>query len=341
MNNVFRASLAVAPFFALFAAPADAQENLPDGLYARLDTTKGVIVAELFYKQTPMTVANFVGLAEGTIDNKVKSPGQPYYDGIVFHRVIADFMIQGGDPTGTGTSGPGYQFMDEFVPSLRHDSPGILSMANAGPGTNGSQFFITHVATPWLDGKHTVFGHVVAGLDVVNKIRQGDMIKSVTIKRVGAEAEAFKTDDAAFGELLSTLESRREERAKAAVLEQARLVEKNWPKAITTKSGLKYVVTKEGEGEATPKPGDRVAVHYSGRLLDDQEFDSSYKRGEPIEFAVGQGQVIKGWDEALLSMKKGEKRTLIIPSELGYGPDGRGPIPPNAVMILYVELVDF
>jgi len=317
-----------------------AETQLPDGLYAIFNTDKGEIVCKLEYKKTPLTVANFVGLAEGT--KELGGGGKHrFYDGLKFHRVIAEFMIQGGCPLGTGTGGPGYTFPDEIDPSLRHSGPGILSMANAGPGTNGSQFFITHVATPWLDGKHTVFGHVVAGQDVVDKIRQGDVIKSVTIKRVGAEAQAFKGDEAAFQQLLASLDSRKQERAKAAAIERAKLIEKNWPKALTTPSGLKYVVTKEGEGQTTPKAGKRVTVHYSGRLLDGQEFDSSYKRGEPIEFAVGQGVVIKGWDEALLSMKKGEKRTLIIPPELGYGPEGRGPIPANAVLIFDVELVDF
>ncbi|MDR0476934.1 MAG: FKBP-type peptidyl-prolyl cis-trans isomerase [Desulfobulbaceae bacterium] len=179
----------------------------------------------------------------------------------------------------------------------------------------------------------------------------------MTIKRVGPEAEAFKADDDAFNQYLSTLDSRRPERIKEAALEKARqaaleearqaaierakLIEKNWPQAVTTKSGLKYVITKAGGGQATPKPGDRVTVHYSGRLLDGEEFDSSYKRGEPIEFAVGQGLVIEGWEEALLSMKKGEKRVLIIPPELGYGAKGRGPIPPDAVMVFDVELVNF
>ena len=317
-----------------------AETKLPDGLYAIFNTDKGEIVCKLEYKKTPLTVANFVGLAEGT--KELGGGGKhPFYDGLKFHRVIPDFMIQGGCPLGTGTGGPGYTFPDEIDPSLRHSGPGVLSMANGGPNTNGSQFFITHVATPWLDGKHTIFGHVVSGQDVVNKIVQGDVIKTVTIKRVGAEAAAFKSDDAAFNSLLASLETRRQERLKEAALEQTKLIEKKWPQAVTTKSGLKYVVTKEGEGQATPKSGDRVSVHYSGRLLDGQEFDSSYKRGEPIEFAVGQGLVIKGWDEALLMMKKGEKRTLIIPPQLGYGSEGIGPIPPNAVLIFDVEMVDF
>ncbi|MBN2429335.1 MAG: peptidylprolyl isomerase [Deltaproteobacteria bacterium] len=166
-----------------------------------METSKGVILLRLEFEKTPMTVTNFVGLAEGTIDcNKEK--GVPFYDGIVFHRVIKDFMIQGGDPTGTGSGGPGYKFADEFDPSLKHSKPGILSMANAGPGTNGSQFFITHVATPWLDGKHTVFGHVVKGQDVVDAIRQGDKIETLTIIRVGGKAQAFKADQKTFEALL-------------------------------------------------------------------------------------------------------------------------------------------
>ena len=180
----------------LSAAPADAA--LGDGLFARISTVKGDIVVRLEYQLTPLTVCNFVALAEGKMKN---TEGKPYYDGLVFHRVIADFMIQGGDPTGTGRGGPGYQFKDEIVPVLKHSVPGVLSMANAGPGTNGSQFFITHVATPWLDGKHTVFGRVVEGQKVVNSIRQGDKINTVTIIRNGQAANAFKADQAAFDAL--------------------------------------------------------------------------------------------------------------------------------------------
>lgn len=166
-------------------------ENMEQGLFAKINTTKGSILIRLEMKKTPLTVANFVGLAEGKIENTAKPLGEPYYDGIVFHRVINDFMVQGGDPTGSGMGGPGYKFQDEFHPDLRHTGPGILSMANAGPGTNGSQFFITHVATPWLDGKHSVFGHVVEGQDVVDAIVQGDKIETVEIIREGDDAEAF------------------------------------------------------------------------------------------------------------------------------------------------------
>ena len=165
--------------------------DLGEGLFAEFNTSKGTIVCELEYQKAPMTVANFVALAKGEQKNSAKAAGQPYYDGIVFHRVIADFMVQCGDPTGTGSGGPGYVFPDEIDRSLKHDRPGILSMANAGPGTNGSQFFITHVPTNWLDGKHTVYGHVVNGQDVVNAIQQGDSIKSLKIIANGDTAKAF------------------------------------------------------------------------------------------------------------------------------------------------------
>ena len=346
MNNVIRASLAVAPLFALFAAPADAQDNLPPGLYARFDTSRGVIIAKLFYDETPMTVANFVGLAEGTIENKSKSIGQPYYDGIVFHRVIADFMIQGGDPTGTGTSGPGYQFNDEIRPNLRHDSPGILSMANAGPGTNGSQFFITHVPTPHLDGKHTVFGKVVAGQDVVDAISQGDAMRKVTIIRVGADAEQFRPDQAMFKRLQEENSSGGGKAAskKPANAANDQKSDAEWGKQIrryekeakTSMSGLKYVVLEKGEG-AKPRPGQTIEAEYTGRFMDGRMFDTSVGRG-PFSFKVGKGQVIQGWDEALGDMKVGEKRALIVPSKLGYGKQGAGgSIPPDTTLFFMVE----
>jgi len=177
----------------------DAAMPKDDGLYAALQTNKGLIRLRLEFEKTPMTAANFVGLAEGTVENAVR-PGEPYYDGLAFHRVIDNFMIQGGCPDGTGAGGPGYTFPDEFDESLVHDAPGVLSMANAGPGTNGSQFFITHVETPWLDGKHSVFGRVVGTRDqrVVNEIEQGDMIEEVKILRIGPAAEAFKADQESF-----------------------------------------------------------------------------------------------------------------------------------------------
>ena len=307
-------------FILLSGESGMAKTKLKDGLYAKFDTDKGEILCKLEFEKTPLTVANFVGLAEGTKDlgGGAKAKGDKFYDGLKFHRVIPGFMIQGGCPLGTGTGGPGYTFPDEIDPSLTHSGPGILSMANAGPGTNGSQFFITHVATPHLDGKHTVFGHVVSGQDVVDKIAGNDTINSIEIIRVGAAAEAFQSDQKAFDALLANFEKNKQERELAAMEEEQALINKQWPKAVTTPSGLKYVVVEEGSGD-TPQKGNVVTVHYTGKLLNGKKFDSSYDRKQPIDFPVGAGQVIKGWDEALLGMKKGEKRVLIIPPVLATG----------------------
>ena len=314
---------------------------LGDGLYAKFITDKGDIVCRLEYEKTPLTVANFIGLAEGSKDSN-KGKGVRFYDGLIFHRVIPDFMIQGGCPSGTGTGGPGYRFPDEIDSSLKHDVPGILSMANAGPGTNGSQFFITHKATPWLDGKHTVFGRVISDQNVVDAIRKGDKLTKVEIIRVGDMAESFKADQEAFDTLL------RELREKAGKAEHEKnkdmdaLINEKWPEAKETSSGLKYVVIKEGSDDKKPKRGALVSAHYTGKLLDGTKFDSSYDRNKPLQFPVGQGRVIKGWDEAFLDMKKGEQRVLIIPPDLAYGSRGAGGvIPPNATLVFEVELIDF
>jgi len=302
-------------------------------MYARFNTSKGLIKVELHFEKTPMTVANFVGLAEGEIENGARDKGQPYYDGLSFHRVIDNFMIQGGDPKGTGAGGPGYNFPDEFDSSLTHDGPGILSMANAGPGTNGSQFFITHVETPWLDNKHTVFGKVVDGLDVVNTIKQGDSIESLTIDRVGEAAKSFNAS-AVFNSYLNK-EEELKQKSREAAMAKIDALSKGFEK---TKSGLRYKITTRGDG-AKPQKGKNVSVHYKGMLENGQVFDDSSMRGQPITFPVGVGQVINGWDEGIMLLKEGDEARLVIPPELGYGALGAGGvIPPDAWLVFDVKL---
>jgi len=304
-----------------------------NGIYAKFTTPKGDILVNLEYEKTPGTVGNFVALAEGNLENEVKPQGTPYYNGLKFHRVIPDFMIQGGCPLGTGTGSPGYQFDDEFHPDLKHDAPGKLSMANAGPGSNGSQFFITHIETSWLDGKHTVFGNVVEGQNVVDTVAQGDEM-SIEIIRVGAEAEAFNAVEA-----FRTFEGSRAKREEEEKKKQAELLDSVAAGYDETPSGLRYKILQEGNGKQATK-GANVSVHYKGQLLDGTVFDSSYKRKEPIDFPVGVGQVIAGWDEGILLLKVGDKARFVIPSNLGYGERGAGGvIPPNATLIFDVELM--
>ncbi|MFN8310698.1 MAG: peptidylprolyl isomerase [Chitinophagales bacterium] len=303
-----------------------------DGMYVQFNTTKGEIVCKLEFEKIPVTVANFVALAEG--NHPLVAEKKPFYDGLTFHRVIANFMIQGGDPAGNGTGGPPYKFGDEFDPSLKHTGPGVLSMANAGPGTNGSQFFITHVATPWLDGKHTIFGHVVVGQSVVNAIQQGDKMTTVKIIRVGKAAKSF--DAPGIFAKREEMERKKADEAKAAQAKQLESVSKG---AKKTASGLMYIVEKEGTGAQAVK-GKTVSVHYTGTFLDGTKFDSSLDRGQPLSFILGQGQVIPGWDEGIALMKVGTKMKLIIPSDLAYGARGVGPIPPNTPLIFETELMD-
>ena len=306
-----------------------------EGMYAKIKTNKGDIMLELEFEKTPLTVANFVGLAEGKIKNNKKEVGEPYYNGLKFHRVIADFMIQGGCPDGNGMGGPGYQFPDEIHPDLKHSGPGILSMANAGPGTNGSQFFITHKETPWLDGKHTVFGKVTEGQDVVDAIAQDDKIIKIDIIRKGENAKKFDSK-AIFDKELEKLEKQAAEKAKKAK-EAIDALKKG---AKVTSSGLAYKIIKKGTG-AKAEAGKTVSVHYTGKLSNGTKFDSSYDRNQPIEFELGRGRVIKGWDEGISLLNVGSKATFIIPPDLAYGARGAGGvIPPNATLIFDVELVE-
>ena len=307
---------------------------MQDGLFAKIKTNKGEILLILHHDKVPGTVANFIGLSEGKIKNSYKSIDSPYYDGLKFHRVIPDFMIQTGCPNGTGTGDPGYKFDDEFHPELRHNKPGILSMANSGISTNGSQFFITHVPTNWLDDKHTVFGEVIEGLDIVNEIKQDDIINSISIVRVGEDAEKWSSVD-----VFNNFNAKKEIFIKKSKLKEQQAIDNLSKDFNVTDSGLRYKILNKSNGDS-PIKGDKVKVHYKGMLIDETVFDSSYKRNQPIEFNVGIGQVIPGWDEGIMLLKKGEKAKFVIPSNLGYGEAGAGGvIPPNATLIFEVELL--
>ena len=283
-----------------------------EGIFAEIYTNKGKIALQLEFQKTPITVANFITLAEGKNDYVTNDrKGKPYYNGLKFHRVIANFMIQGGCPLGTGAGDPGYKFKDEFDPSLKHDKPGILSMANSGPATNGSQFFITHKDTPWLNNKHSIFGHVIEGQKVVDAIAQDDVIEKVVIVRKGKLAKNFNAEKV-FSEYMkikpeldkkeaeenrikaeanAKLEAERKQKeAEAKAIADKEMKEKLGPllaakvaelaalkaKTTTTASGLQYSILQKGTG-IKPAEGKDIYVHYAGYLEDGTLFDSSYE----------------------------------------------------------------
>jgi peptidylprolyl isomerase len=333
--------------------PASIKE---DGLYVVFDTSMGEIVCKLHYDKAPLTVANFVGLVKGEKEFTDPKTGEtakrPFYDGLKFHRIIKDFMIQGGCPLGTGTGGPGYSFMDEFDASLRHDKPGVLSMANSGPATNGSQFFITHVPTPWLDDKHTVFGECVSGQEIVDAMAEVAMsdgstpVEDIMLNKasIRAEGDAAKAFDwaATWGTYADKEAAAAAERDAAAAVQLVGLgdsIDCDFSKKINLQPGLDYVVRQAGTGEK-PTQGQTISAHYTGYLLDGTKFDSSVDRGQPFETPIGVGRVISGWDVAFQDMQVGEKRVLIIGPDMGYGARGAGGvIPPNATLVFDVELL--
>lgn len=349
------------PIYKKMNVDKETYQSLNDGLYANLQTSKGNMIVKFEDKKAPVTVANFVGLAEGKIDNTAKEKGVPYYDGTIFHRVIKDFMIQGGDPKGTGMGDPGYKFDDEKN-DLKHTGKGILSMANSGPNTNGSQFFITEVATPWLDGKHTIFGKVVKGESVIDEIANVEkgpqdkpktdiVLEKVTVFSKGDEyknydpAKIFNEGKGKIQEnskvYLAKEAAEKKKKEEEFAVNQVKIADDMKKDMQVTPSGLYYKIKKSNPSGAAPKAGDLVSVHYAGRLLTETEdFDNSFKRNQPLEFPVGIGQVIKGWDEGIMLLKEGETATLLIPSSLGYGERGAGGvIPPNAWLLFDVELV--
>lgn len=380
--NIYKQTMKILVLALLMSVTSCEQQKYPDledGLYAEFVTNNGTMVAKLYYDKVPVTVANFVALAEGTHPNVTDSlKGKPFYDGITFHRVIDKFMIQGGDPTGTGSGSPGYRFLDEFHPDLKHDKPGILSMANSGPATNGSQFFITEVPTPHLDNKHSVFGELVIGMNVLdtisnvkvapgsNKPLEPVVIEKLNIIRKGDTATNF---DAAkvYTEELPKIEEKQKalkEEAQKKLKESASIAAEKFIEdnadlsgpVVKSDTGIVMIYINESKGEK-PSSADRVLINYAGFFEDGRLFDTSWadvakennvyneqrdNQGgyKPFEDAYNAtARTVPGFKEAMLNMNVGDKARVFIPSYLGWGEQGSGPIPPNANVIFDIELV--
>lgn len=376
MNNLMQTMKILIFALLISAATASCQDKYPEleeGLYAEIVTTKGTMVAKLNYDLAPVTVANFVSLAEGT-NTKVDSiyKGKKFYNGVTFHRVIDKFMIQGGDPTATGGGNPGYRFKDE-INSKKHDKPGILSMANSGPATNGSQFFITEVATPNLDPKHTVFGELVIGLNIQDSISNVKVLQprvkdkpevdvimeQVNIIRKGADAKAFDAPKVFDNYFIELEEEKKKQKEQLEVAREKFIKDNESLKGEVTRlpSGVVMIKTKEGTG-VVPTPQQKVLVDYAGYLEDGTLFDTSWaaaakeagkydenreKQGGYKPFPVifnTSARLAPGFREAMLNMKVGEKTRIFIPSFLGYGNRDYGPIPANSNLIFDMEIVD-
>jgi peptidyl-prolyl cis-trans isomerase A (cyclophilin A) len=345
--------------------------DLQDGMYAEFVTNKGVMVAKLYYDKTPVTVANFVSLAEGTntmADKKFKD--KKFYNGTIFHRIVAGFMIQGGDPSGDGTGGPGYKFHDEFKPDLKHDKPGVLSMANSGVNTNGSQFFLTEKPAPFLDNVHTVFGELVLGLNVrdsISKVEKGPndkpiepvVLEKLNIIRKGKEAKSFNAASIFKNHFIETerLEKEKTEKKQALLKSSQEKFNSQKAKSTALPSGLQYLITEAGTGEKL-KEIDKILANYTaffedGKLLGTSKldiaeaFDAVNPRQkaangyEPIIFEIGpDARMIPGLKEGLKQLSVGDKAALFIPYYLGYGETGNREIPPRTNLIFEVEIIE-
>ncbi len=353
-----RTVLAVLALVLAGAGVIACRSKYPRGLYAEVTTSKGLIVIRLEFEKTPMTVANFVGLAEGTIDNAALPPGTFYFNGSKWHRVVPGHVIQCGIPKDGKAEGPGYQFPNEIDPSLNHNKAGMVNMANAGPHTNGSQWCITLGDRSYLNGNFTVFGEVIQGMDVVTAIVQGDDVIAVKIVRIGRTAGLFQPTTTSFKKMVEKAETRVAEEAAERKAREEELVRTQWPNAVAGENGVRFVVLKEGKGKSAAS-GSMVRASYSGKaLLSGLTFVSTADAGkpyrgetpEPFDFEVGKTKINPGLDAALAHMKKGEKRTLIVPAEQAFGRVGfyakqrpnekRFVIAPFSMLVIEIEIID-
>ncbi|MBT8397134.1 MAG: hypothetical protein HKO65_16915 [Gemmatimonadetes bacterium] len=348
------------PVQAQVAAPRPDPQEYPPGLYAELNTPKGMIVISLAFGRAPMTVANFVGLAEGTIRNQALPEGTPFYDGTLFHRVAPGHVIQAGVPNSDIASTPGYSIPNEIHPSLRHNKAGMVGFVNGGPHTGKSQFYITLGDRSYLDGDYTVFGELYDGMDVVREIVPGDPIETVRIVRVGAAAGAFRPTTESFLEMRDLVRARVLAEEEAQRAEDLAFLESSWPHATPTDGGWSHVVLRQGRGRPLAE-GDTAMVRYTGRTARGFSFASTEAEGAPdyfwpgtiggqvFSYVVGESSLNPGFDQAVAEMARGEKRLVIVPAELGYDPVGfygierrripRFVIRPRSILIYEVEVL--
>ncbi|MFC1553731.1 peptidylprolyl isomerase [candidate division KSB1 bacterium] len=333
------------------------KSKYPEGLFAELYTNKGLIVLNLEFEKTPLATANFVGLSEGTIDNTAFPAGTPFFDGTVFGRVVPGHVIQAGGPKDGNSRGCGYTFPNEIDPELSHGKAGMLGVANGGPHTNANQWYITLDDRSYLDGDYIVFGNVIEGIEVVFSVVQDDYVDSVKIVRIGSKAESFKPVTETFNQMIETAKETVRIAEENKKKEEAAIIAENWPEAVTLDNGMKYIILNEGSG-SKPSDGSVLTVQYEGQFLNGTKFYSTAENGapaysdkaEPFEYTVGQTSVNRGFDEALMDMKKGEKRLIILPPELAYrqrgfyGRDVEGQkrfhISPNTTVVYTIELLD-
>jgi cyclophilin family peptidyl-prolyl cis-trans isomerase len=328
-----------------------------EGLYAELQTNKGLIVLRLEFEKTPATVMNFVGLTEGTIENDVFPLETPYFDGTVFHRVVPGHVIQAGAPAGGKAQSPGYTIPNEIHSDLGHGRAGMLGMANSGPHTNGSQFYITLGDRSYLDGDYTVFGEVVEGMDVVEAVVQGDTVEKVSIVRVGRQARAFRVDTASFQSAVEKLKKQVEDRQARRREEEWAHIESTWPDLAPAGEGIFSQILDEGTGSPSV-PGTKLRIQYSGQKLLGDGFNSSAEAGLPkgdgpaeeFDYVAGETRLNPGLDRIISQMKKGERRLVVLLPEAAYGDSGfyarqvpgqpRFVISPGTALVYEIEILD-